>query len=763
MKNETKGKYSFLNIFFGEESYKNKWVILFFFIAFFVFILSLRFLSDPDLGFHLNTGQWIVENFSFPDKDPFTYTAANNTYIDLHWMFQVIIFFLYNVIGYGGLSIFVACLSMIILILLLRRNRFHNIPLSVSCALFFAGFLIIEPRIVLRPEMFSFIFIISILFILDNYFHRGTKKLYILPILMLLWCNTHSLFILGIAITGVYFISICWKKKKLDTYYLTWMLISFSACLVNPYFLRGFTFPLELFSRFDSNNIYNQHIKEFRSFVHVDTLTTKEILFLIFTVVAFVSAIFTLRRRKFHEIILLLIFAYLAFISLRNIPLFVIIAIPVTGTSVKELIDSRKGKKMRWPSSLLFYFLLIIPLLLLPRIITNAYYHSNNSFNKTGIGLDILQQPENASAFIIKNNLKGKILNSIGYGGWLEWRTQQPVFIDGRLEVMKEDLYNRIVKSWNNGLSEIINTYSPNLIVYNYQKYYTWTDQLAKLPGWKLVYLDGAAAIFSTKDTATIPGFDFSALPVKYDIPDDLSKDEALDILNLKSSSFKEWMKGFYSKTDFSCNTLLNIASFCFQIGQNNIAEKFFLEVLKRTRGNEPSAYIALAEIYRISGDTDKEKICLQRILNTDPENKSAKTFLIQMRSSGRDTSAANNTSSDENEAKSYFNSGNDKYRNGDIEGAIKDYNKAIELNPSYFKAYNNRAIIETTDLKKDSAALMDFTKAVEINPDYADAYLGRGTLKFNSKDLEGACKDWQKAKDLGNTQAADQIKKYCK
>jgi tetratricopeptide (TPR) repeat protein len=38
-----------------------------------------------------------------------------------------------------------------------------------------------------------------------------------------------------------------------------------------------------------------------------------------------------------------------------------------------------------------------------------------------------------------------------------------------------------------------------------------------------------------------------------------------------------------------------------------------------------------------------------------------------------------------------YYNRGLAKQDKGDLDGAIADYNRAIELDPKYFFAYNNR------------------------------------------------------------------------
>ncbi|MGD0340769.1 MAG: hypothetical protein ABSA76_03560, partial [Bacteroidales bacterium] len=69
-----------------KEYFHSKWALPFIVVTIFITILSLRLLSDPDLGFHLKAGKWIVENGSFPSKDTFTYTVNNNDYTDLHWL-----------------------------------------------------------------------------------------------------------------------------------------------------------------------------------------------------------------------------------------------------------------------------------------------------------------------------------------------------------------------------------------------------------------------------------------------------------------------------------------------------------------------------------------------------------------------------------------------------------------------------------------------------------------------------------------------------
>ena len=67
-----------------------------------------------------------------------------------------------------------------------------------------------------------------------------------------------------------------------------------------------------------------------------------------------------------------------------------------------------------------------------------------------------------------------------------------------------------------------------------------------------------------------------------------------------------------------------------------------------------------------------------------------------------------------------YYKSGCDKLELKDFRGAIQDYNKAIELNPKYALAYNNRGMAKIALGQKDSGCL-DLSKAGELG--YMDAY----------------------------------------
>ena len=107
------------------------------------------------------------------------------------------------------------------------------------------------------------------------------------------------------------------------------------------------------------------------------------------------------------------------------------------------------------------------------------------------------------------------------------------------------------------------------------------------------------------------------------------------------------------------------------------------------------------------------------------------------------------------------YDSGIEKYEQGNYQGAISDWSKAIEINPQDAIAYYNRGLAKG-DLEDYQGAISDYDKVIEINPKLADAYRMRGVNKELIGDLKGACSDWRKAADFGLTEPAKWVKKQC-
>lgn len=97
-----------------------------------------------------------------------------------------------------------------------------------------------------------------------------------------------------------------------------------------------------------------------------------------------------------------------------------------------------------------------------------------------------------------------------------------------------------------------------------------------------------------------------------------------------------------------------------------------------------------------------------------------------------------------------YFTSAEQKYKNGDYQGALADYNLAIKSNPKSANAHYNRALIKAIQLKDYQGALADYNRAINLKPNYDSAYNNRGSLKTDHlQDYQGALVDYNRAISL--------------
>ncbi len=93
-------------------------------------------------------------------------------------------------------------------------------------------------------------------------------------------------------------------------------------------------------------------------------------------------------------------------------------------------------------------------------------------------------------------------------------------------------------------------------------------------------------------------------------------------------------------------------------------------------------------------------------------------------------------------------NRGIEKAKNGDLDGAMADFNRAIELNPKDDAPYYNRA--QARRMKNDTAgAIADYTRAIELGSTNPAAYNNRGNARAENNDKDGAIADYTRATEL--------------
>jgi hypothetical protein len=56
-------------------------------------------IDDPDIWWHLRTGQWIVEHGRVPTEDPFSTYGMGKPWIAYSWLFEILVYLVFRNLG----------------------------------------------------------------------------------------------------------------------------------------------------------------------------------------------------------------------------------------------------------------------------------------------------------------------------------------------------------------------------------------------------------------------------------------------------------------------------------------------------------------------------------------------------------------------------------------------------------------------------------------------------------------------------------------
>ena len=231
------------------------------------FALGCQELYDSDIWWHVRSGQWIWEHRQIPRLDPFTFTSSDRLWIDLHWLFQVLLATAFGAGRAHGMIVMAAGMcTAILLVALTARDRRGPTWVAVACWL--PALVLMSARFAPRPELFSLLGMAAYLAVLERT-DAHPALAWILPLVQVIWVNAHGLFVLGPIILVASMVDRLAGRKGRAGSRRWWGHVGGAAvavglaCLVNPYGLRGAMFPLELFPKItDRSGLYKSEIIE---------------------------------------------------------------------------------------------------------------------------------------------------------------------------------------------------------------------------------------------------------------------------------------------------------------------------------------------------------------------------------------------------------------------------------------------------------------------------------------------------------------------
>jgi len=494
-------------------------------------LAGLKTVADPDLGWQLATGRYIVQHHTIPSTDVLSSTARGN-----EWIYPpgsgVLLYGTWRLGGWTALSWLnaLACVAVVALLVLPAGRLAALLAILAVPAMSFGT----EPR----SELFTTLLFAASFSLLWRHFRGEPVRLWLLPVFMLLWVNLHTGFAAGFALLAGYVVleslELPFAARRAPAIArlrsaAPWCALTVLATLVNPW---GYRIYDALLRQSRVSQLHNAIIgwwspvkitsASFEQFLNLRDAASGDWWLLL---IAATAGIICLARRRPGPAALLAGGAYLSLLHIRLQVLFAILVVIIVGSlpgSAEEGGDAAASAQpvrlARWLRALRQFFarrgaqlavLTVAALLVGIRsydLVSDRHYIVHGQVSLFGGGPS-WWFPERAAQFLRREKIPGNIFNEFDIGGYLAFRIgpEYPVYADGRYIPFGTDLLlrkNQLMASppdspaWDTEVAQR----DINLVIFSLSRY----GQLESAPlaafcssrNWRAIYLDEVSVIF---------------------------------------------------------------------------------------------------------------------------------------------------------------------------------------------------------------------------------------------------------------------------
>lgn len=338
-----------------------------------------------------------------------------------------------------------------------------------------------------RCQMFSFLFVALVLYLLERARDGKDKTLWIIPFLTIIWNNLHGGVVSGLGIVFMYAVGefLCRRPFKK---YLIVLACSLPLLVINPHGIKYLDFL------FMANTMARQDILEWWGVLHPFHIKNC-IPFFVWSGFVFVVELFVLlkdlwvkkfagffKELNYTKWILLLVTFYLGFIHIKLIPIFMITAFSFCYEDFYKIVPKSDISKVL---SLIFVFILIAGI---------------GIFSPTTAKATWVMYPLKEVEFIKSNGIKGNIITSYGHGSYVTYKLfpHNKVYMDGRYEEVYDEeilMHLKVFLEAGYAWGNILERYPADVILLEKNApVYKYLEK--SFPEWKKVYEGELCGVF---------------------------------------------------------------------------------------------------------------------------------------------------------------------------------------------------------------------------------------------------------------------------
>ena len=463
-----------------------------------VLTVRLRF-DDPDMWWHLKTGEVIWTTHTIPTTDLFSYTTNHHAWIDHEWLSQLMIYGAYRLGGYTGLMLWLCFFTAGLLIGGYALCSLYSGNAKVALVGGLTIWLFGTVGFAIRPHMIAYSLLLIELTLLHLGRTRNPRWFLALPPIFALWVNCHGSFFLGLVIAGVtlfssYFnfrsgslVATRWDTTTRRTLILA-IILSVAALFANPIGVKLILYPVQTLL------VPSINLAQVSEWQPLQLRDGRSLLFWMSLGCIFLLVIIRRTELRWHELLMLVLGAWLAASHQRMLIVYGLLAAPVLSRLLSDTWDNYSVEQdRRIPNTVLIVAALLTVLWAFPS-------RANLTTQVEAFS------PVKAVEFIKTHHISGPMLNEWLDGGYLIWAlSEHPVFIDGRADVFE----------WAGVLAEFQNweqlQTDPNVLLEKYRinfcllnRHSPMVTVMSLLKNWQIAYQDEQSVIFTRRSPGSL-------------------------------------------------------------------------------------------------------------------------------------------------------------------------------------------------------------------------------------------------------------------
>ena len=317
--------------------------------------LSNRPLADPDIGWHIRTGELMLTTHALPRTDPFSSTMHGQQWFAWEWLYDLALGILYRACGLNGVVWLCALIVAATFTLLLSQLLRGGTGLLLAIVLMLLAEAAATIHLFARPHIVSWLLVLLWLGALERWERGGAPRWlpWFFPVSTLFWVNVHGGWLFGFALLAIYIVAAVTKSlRNPDPFValkaaqraraMAWTgAASAVATLANPF---AWNLHAHIYRYLTDRYLMNR-IAEFRS---PDFHGWAQRCFAILLLLTLVALAGHRRKIRLSHVLVTLLAVYTGLLSSRNLPISSMLLVLVIGPLLWDSLGLLAVRPAAW-------------------------------------------------------------------------------------------------------------------------------------------------------------------------------------------------------------------------------------------------------------------------------------------------------------------------------------------------------------------------------------------------------------------------------